>query len=707
MANMSDVPLVRLVVPLISGITLFLLLSFPLTQFSIVIACTLFLVISILDLNRWRQHYHLRWIFGLNTTLFLVFTGYILAQNHVQIYKKNHFSHHQSENDFMRITLIAPISEKPNSYQLEGKVTHLVNEQRITKTEGKILLYLPKDSIAADLKYGDVLLARSKYQEVVVTKNPGVFDFKKFLAHRNIYHVAFLRSAEWHCVGINEGNFLIRAAHRLRDKALITLEKNHISGKEFSVVSALLLGYKEYLDEDLQREFAGAGAMHILCVSGLHVGIIFLALSLIFYFLTKFKNGPLIRTILIIMLLWFYAAITGFSPSVLRATTMFSFLAIGLSFKRHINIYNSLAASALVLVLSDPFIITRIGFQLSYLAVISIVALQPLIYRQLYFRNKILSYTWGIVAVSIAAQLGTGPLAIYYFNLFPNYFILTNIIVIPLAGLIINTGLLFFILSPFAVISDLAGVLLSWLVYLLHTSVRFIEGLPYSAWHNAYLTLPETILILLIFIILSLFWIQVRKSMIVFALGFSLLLALSISVRLLKSFHQQKIVVYHIPYATAIDLISGKQCYFLSCDQVMHNPKTIEYNIKANRLKSGILPQNTLTYIKNTSESQINNNQLFQKGPFVQFNNHTIMLLDEDIRTTGERLISDSLNVLIISSGAFPSMQSISVSFPAQRYVIDSSNSYYRTQRLIDQCDSLKLNCWAVQQKGAFSMASR
>jgi competence protein ComEC len=448
MNGVGHIPLVRLVAPLLLGIIAWLVAGFlfPPELFFAVYASGLLLWFGLRHL--FLANMARRWVFGAIIHALLFVAGYHHAQNHYQVVRPDHFSHWHEQDGVLLLRVTEPVSEKANSYQVIGKVERIIAGSARHKVRGKLMVYLQKDSLASSVRYGDLLLLENQFQEVRPPQNPGEFNYRGFLARSNIYHQTYRRSGQWHPTGENRGNRVVASALQMREAALHNLEANHLSGREFAVVSALLLGFREYLDEDLQREFAGAGAMHILCVSGLHVGIIFLVLKTIFGFLARVRYGIFLRTFLIIALIWFYAAITGFSPSVMRASTMFSFVALGQSFRRSTNIYNTLAGSALVLVLIDPYIISRIGFQLSYLAVISIVTLQPWLYKKLYFKNYLLDKAWAIITVSIAAQLATGPLALFYFNQFPNYFLLTNLVVIPLASFIIYSALLTLFLTP-------------------------------------------------------------------------------------------------------------------------------------------------------------------------------------------------------------------------------------------------------------------
>jgi competence protein ComEC len=597
----------------------------------------------------------------------------------------------------LRIKLIEPVEEKTNSYQIIGRVTHVVAQDSIKPVMGKIILWIEKDSIAPKLMYGDVILTDNFYQQVKEPQNPNTFNYKQFLARQNIFHQSYRRSGEWYHTNINEGNPLISLALKMRNKALTTLENNHVQGKDFAVASALLLGYREFLDEDLQREFAGAGAMHILCVSGLHVGIIFMALSFLFGFLTKLPKGKYLKTTIIISLIWFYAAITGFSPSVLRASAMFSFVAVGQTFTRSTNIYNTLAASALVLIIADPFIISKIGFQLSYIAVISIVSLQPFFQKQLYFKNKLLNGAWAIITVSMAAQIGTGPLSVLYFNQFPNYFLLTNLIVIPLTGLIIQGGIIFFLLAPLEFLSVYAGKLLSYLILILHKSVGIIEGLPGSTAQNLVITFNEQLLIFLFIILISIFLKKKEPKLIIPLLITILFLSASFVKRSLNEQNINRLVVYHVPRSTAIDIFSDGQCLSYSCETIHQNPRLVNFNLRGNRLKTGFI--NPPVVEKDTMF--ISDNFLSSNG-FISWKNQNIKVIDRETSLNPRSNFPGTINQVIITQNVPFKLQEVHSVFNAEKYIFDSSNSIRKSNQWLKECESLGLDCWSVLIQGAY-----
>jgi len=607
-------PLVKLVLPLMAGIIVYLQTGFRLPGHAFIA------IYSVLGPWLWfllsfrGMGYSRRWLPGLVAMLLFVVLGFHLAHGHDEVFRQRHFGRHGGKEGFLLLRVSEPVAEKTNSYQVIGNVGHFLQGGVITPTRGKIMLYLEKDSLAANLSYGDLLLVENRYDPMEAPKNPRQFNYRKFLSHRNIHHSAYRKSGQWHFAGEGRGRWLTASALSLRQYALGVFSRHLPGGREYAVISALLLGYRDYLDEDLQREFAGAGAMHILCVSGLHVGIIYMVLRILTAFMVRFRGGQSMQTIAIVMIIWLYAAVTGFSPSVLRASAMFSFVAVGQNFSRRTNIFNTLAASAMLLMAIDPFIITRIGFQLSYLAVISIVTLQPPLYHLVRPRHTLTDKAWAIITVSAAAQLATGPLSLFYFNQFPNYFLITNLAVIPLSGLIIYSGLATLLFSSIPFVGQACGHILYILLMALHNIVRMIEGLPLSTTNHIYLTLPEIIFIFLMVICGMSYFMAGRRVAIPCGLLALLCLTTSIAGRKIQQAHQRHFIVYHINRGSLIDLICSRDRLTLLNEAMAGDHRSVGFNAGDYRLSRGV-------------NSSTSGNIYLDSGGFLRFAGQSIFIL--------------------------------------------------------------------------------
>ncbi len=703
MLQKSYMPLPRLFLPLCAGIILFLVIDSSLSRVSLIYgAFSLTVTWFILHFSAINKHIAV-WLHGCIISGLLVFVGFMLAQQHDQIKQAGHFSRHSGEEGYILARVIEPVSERVNSFRTVVSVETFGNDSLVHKVHGRLMVYFEKDSLAAAIHYGDVLLFENRYDLVSPPQNPYAFDYQSYLSRKNIFHSAYFRSGSWHLTGERRGVFIIRWALFLRGNALEIFSENHLSGREFAVVSALLLGYREYLDDDLRREFAGAGAMHVLCVSGLHVGIIFMVLKNLFAFLCRLPGGMLLRTLCILLFIWLYAAITGFSPSVLRASVMFSFVAVGQSFRRPTNIYNTLAASAFVLVLIDPYIITMIGFQLSYLAVISIVALQPPLYNLIKVKNKLLDKAWSIITVSIAAQLATGPLALFYFNQFPNYFLITNLVVIPLAGSIIYVSLLTLALSPIPFAGALMGKLLSFIVAFLHHSVRIIEGLPYSTATGIYLSFPETLLIFSLLITSCMFLMLGTRPALLHTLSLVLLLVVSFSMRNVKNSRQHHFVVYSANRATVVDFFAGKELLMLACNDMMDNNRSQEFTVAGKRLRHGHKTA-TYTFPLLSSDSLVNTEYWARKGDLLAFAGKTMLMVgSSDAALNYSRLDGRfETDYMLIVQNPRINPEALLEAVRPGKVIIDGSNSVWNASRWEDVCHESDVEVWNVRTQGAY-----
>ena len=424
-----------------------------------------------------------------------------------------------------------------------------------------------------ELSYGNYYLLKGRPERLVFFTNNHSFNFRKYLSGKGISYELSCRACN--CIQIcgEHAKGIPFLAFRARDKLLHILKVNGLSGQEYSVAAALLLGYVSEIDNHLKSAYAASGTMHILSVSGMHVGIIFLFLETLLSFLEKPKHGRYLKSFLQILFIWAYAAITGFSPAVLRAAACLSFLIAGKTMKRKPGMLNVISASVFFLLLSDPLILRDIGFQLSYLAVTGIVIFYKPIY-DLYVTHRWLpDKVWGFVAVSIAAQVSTFPLSLYYFHRFPNYFILSNLIIVPLSNGIILMGVLTLGLSPLPILGRLAMSALNLLLSLLNKSVLWIASLPGSLSSGFYPGITTTCLLyMLIFSIFAFLTMKQTKFMLI---SLSCLILLGITNLTEKQIlsRQRKLAIHQGREGYVIRFDRGrKEICFYSCLRMMKDP---------------------------------------------------------------------------------------------------------------------------------------
>ncbi|GHV35474.1 hypothetical protein FACS1894178_5110 [Bacteroidia bacterium] len=396
--------------------------------------------------------------------------------------------------------LVAVVDEPPDVREKSVKIllkiiTGIDSNRQQHNASGSLMSYFAVDSASENIRYGDKILVKN-YAKTIEKTMLGDFDYQRFLNRKGIYQTMYVAKKSWQLLERNRGNPVKSFALDLRDKMLNILRESGLSGQEYAISSAILLGYGKELDNDLRTTYQATGTMHILCVSGMHLGLFAVVLSRLLFFLRRKKLLIILKTVIMLLLIWGYSLLTGLAPSVLRAAVMFSFTTIGQLLNRSTNIINSLAVSALLLLVIDPMMLYDIGFQLSYLAVLGIVLLQNMFGRFWQPKYKMLKYFWEMTTVSLAAQIITAPLCIHYFGIFPNYFLLSNYVAGPVSTVLIPLGMFAFIVC--ATIPQMAFVAifsLKWVVKIMNISMQFIENMPFSVMRNLELSMYEVLFI--------------------------------------------------------------------------------------------------------------------------------------------------------------------------------------------------------------------
>lgn len=374
---------------------------------------------------------------------------------------------------------------KPNAFSHRYKAE--VVQVDSLQTLGIVLLSIRKDSLFQELVVDEQILIRSNFVDVNPPLNPHQFDYKAYLARQGIHRQVYLNANEFLRLELKP-TFLGWIA-KIRMGIQHSLQQEGFSQEEFGVINALLLGQRQEVSKELLNDYSKAGAIHILAISGLHVGIILLILSWIFKPLELIKNGRFLKLILIVLILWFFALLAGMSASVVRAVTMFTAVAIGQSLQRKNSIVHSLIFSMFVLLLFKPMFLFDVGFQLSYLAVYGIVTIQPKLASLWKSKWKLFDKIWQLTTVSLAAQLSVLPLSLFYFHQFPGLFLLSNLVIVPFLGVILIGGVLMILLSVMNVLPDILvniyGTIISWMNdfirFVSHQEAFLLSGISFSS----------------------------------------------------------------------------------------------------------------------------------------------------------------------------------------------------------------------------------
>ncbi len=641
-------------------------------------------------------YYKLRYFNGVFILLTLFYLGGMLRLAKYHDYPADHYTN-QPVVDFFEGRIVSSALERTNHTRYELKLKRGFFNDSVINLSGKIHLYVKKDSSIFFKDYGDQVYVKGSYFEIPGPKNPSEFDYRAYLSKQSIYSQSFVTEEDVKVIGNQPANALIHLAFQLRTHFTNIIDRNIKSERENAISKALLLGIKHHLDNDLKRSYSSVGAMHVLAVSGLHVGIIYLVLQFLLGGIKKTAIGKRIVGITCILIIWLYALITGFSPSVLRAATMFSVIAIGDMILREGNIYNTLGVSAFAILMFDPHQIYAIGFQLSYAAVFGIAYLYPKLYSLLSFNNKILNKTWSLSCVSISAQIATFPISIYYFHQFPTYFLISNLAVIPAAATMLYTGIAMITFdSIIPIVGSLLGKILQFVISLLNELIFLIEQLPFSLIDWIHIDLLELFLLYGILItLLSGFHFRSFYTLIFSTFIILILCGWRVKSNIDQSKRKQ-LIFYESRGNTLIDHINGHQATLFT-DNIPPEWKSLSTAANGHRLASFAQP------IKNSTQS------FDQSIHFKSFDSFTtgfiagqkILIMDSStFHLFFEKPIH--VDILTIENEAVKSLKWLKNNFYFNHLVIGNKNSYAYSKRMERQAKKLNIDIHSLKLNGAF-----
>jgi len=549
----KEIPFLRIIVPLCLGIISGMLFA----PGSIVIIILIILIITGFSISLYYNARHENYVFGVIAFMAFFGCGLVLINN-----EKNSISRLEPEQTTFLSTLSDFPSEKENTYMVTIDLNKVISDKVKKNVSGSVLLYHRKDSIINRMIPGDLLLIKCTPLEIENRGNPDEFDYKSFMASKGIRYYAF--TGKNNIIGFTSPKHrkLKYSALIWRERIIKMYEERGVKGKRLALVSAITLGQKNRLDPDVKQIFINAGIMHIMAVSGLHAGV----LSLFIFGMLFFMKGKLntLRIVITILILWVFAFVTGLTPSVLRATLMFSFLQAGNLLNRRVNGINSVLASAFVLIIIQPSVITDAGFLLSYAAVIYIIGFYQKLYLKINFKRWLPDKIWQSVVVTIVAQAGTLPLTIMLFNRFPVYFILTNVIIVPLSSLLIIIGCLVPMTFTIVPVSEFLATILDKLTGLTEFLTATAAALPYSTIDRIGMTTSECILLTFAISLLITFLIKKQPFSLKYPVTAFIIFAIAVNIKKIENSKTNELIVYNNPSFPTTGIKTGNTLNLLT-----------------------------------------------------------------------------------------------------------------------------------------------
>jgi competence protein ComEC len=683
----KEAPFVRLLVALVIGILLQWYIQINvLTLCSITIICTLLLLlVPYATKANPITKVTLQGIFI--QFLFLLLGCFLVVLKDVR-HHHHYFTKKITTSSYKTIISLAePLSEKTKSYKAIGTVQSVINNDTVLQAYGNVIVYIKKESLIPNLQYGSTIVINKPLQTIKNNGNPGAFDYEQNSLFKNITHQVFLNKSDFSILPYTYIDGFTSFLFKLRNKVLNILDKNITTDKEKGVAEALLIGYRDDLDKDLVQAYSNTGTIHVIAISGLHLGFIYLILVGLFKPFEKRKLTKWIKPIVIIAVLWIFSLLAGGAASILRSAIMFTCIAVGESLKRKTSIYNTLAISAFIILCMNPFNLWDVGFQLSYAAVLSIVIFMQPIYHLFYIKNKWLNWLWKLNAVTLSAQILTIPITIYHFHQFPNLFLITNLIAVPLSSIILGGELLLLCVSWWQPVALFIGGILKWLIRFMDNYIEWCNGFSFAITDYLQMNMLQCYLLFAI-IIATAYWLFKKHKPSLFMATGLILAFLGLRVFYQNNINkQQQVVVYNVPNQQAIDFINGNEFSFVG-DSVMNEDGFFKnFHLKPARIQLG------------TKENKVAHTNA--KHPLYIFSNKTILLLDDNYKFVANDHFKN-IDVAILSKNPRIYIDSLIKTFTIKQLVADASNPAWKVKLWQKDCERLGIPFYNTVTEGAF-----
>lgn len=633
-----------------------------------------------------KTKFRFSYINGISINLLIAIVGAILVWLHDIRHNVNWLGKTYIDNSFVIATVEEPLVEKTNSFKALASVKSFYSKGKFINSKGNIIVYFKKDSLLNKLHYGSQFVFNKQLQELKNAGNPGGFDYKRYSLFQETTHQVNLSINEFRILSTENKTRLKQFIFKCRRWVITTLQ-NFIRGeKEQGLAEALLIGYKDDLDKNLVQSYTNTGVVHIIAISGMHLALIYGLLVLLTRPIRR-KNLKWLQTILILSGLWVFTLLAGAQASVVRSAVMFTCIALGEALSKKTSIYNTLALSAFLLLVFNPYWLWDVGFQLSYAAVLSIVAFYRPIYNCIYFPNKLVDFLWKTMAISIAAQILTTPISLYHFHQFPVLFLLTNIVAVPLSSLILFAEIFLCAISwqhPFA---QYLGQLIDVLIRCMNGYIERIETISFSLWNGFSINIPQTFLMLIASSAIC-HWLTDKKKWALWtALCSILLFTVLRSISFNQAYNQKKLIVYNVPKYSAIDLINSRSYNFIGDSALLHDDFIRNFHVQPSRILHRLKAEQTLPV--SCKEFEFCTKKI------------AIINSPEQLPPLENK---KPIDLLILSKNPRLYISNLTKTFSIKQIVIDGSVPFWKAKLWKQDCDSLRIRCYDVSEKGAFVM---
>lgn len=636
-------PLVKVTIAFVLG--LLIARYFYVNIENMLIAAVFLVVVLVIFIIISTSNFNSKVYLGILISLVSMIVGAVTFSLHLGVNNANHYINCDyvfQKPSFIAVTLREQLKYSEKNFRFVCDV----NQVDSVKTVGKIILNITRDSIPMTFYIGQTIYLKSKIQPHLPPKNPDQFDYGNYLLNKNIYGQIYANQREILLEPI-PNKTLWYFTNKIRSRIVQNLERSKLDNRELAVLSALILGQRQEIDPQIIKDYQYAGAVHILSVSGLHVGLIIIFINNVLRFIPQSKSVILLKLVLTLFCLWSFAILASLSPSVVRAVTMFSFLAIGMSFKRSTNVFHTLIVSILLILLIQPSFLFDVGFQLSYIALFSILWLQPIFAKIWRPKNKIIQYFWDIVTVSFAAQIGSFPISVYYFHQFPGLFFITNLIIIPLLSVVMALGIIAMVIAVFGTVPSVIINAVEFCLRSMNYCIHYVASFEKFVLHNIPIS---SYMLVSLYVLIIFFFVYAQKQTfknLTFVLYAILSCNLSYYISKYESKHSKFLVFQQRNNSIFLEIFDGKLQVNSTKTLQKWDEIAIQSFATANYLERGNNQSSSNYYYINSKRiAVVDNSAVYNSSA-----NADVLLLIQSPKLNLQRLIDQTQPRIIVADG--------------------------------------------------------
>jgi competence protein ComEC len=673
-------PFFRLLLPLIAGITFY---SIAALHNNVVAGAALITILicvvtgSIKNRNTFTQS-----LYFISLQLALVCFGWLLSFSNDVTQKPDFFGNHFGKGKYFIARITQTPAAKPRTYKIPVQVLNAIDSNSDIKVEGKAVVYVYKNEDSFTYQRGDTILVSDEWQPIKNAGNPCEFDYAQYAARNNIYYQQFVPANK--ILLLSKGNDNSSFIDKVHDYCMQQLAIYLPDRKTLGLMQAMLIGDEINLDSETRQSYSETGIVHIIAISGSHITFFFVLISFLLAWIRN-KKYHWLKYLLALPLIWFYVLMAGAAPSAVRAAVMFTVLSVGFALQKQPNSLNQLFATAFILLCVEPMWLYSIGFQLSFLAVLSLILFYSRIYQLFSLKNKLLRGAWAAISASLAAELLVAPLVVYYFHLFPLWFVVANLAAYMFMGVVLVAGILIIVFSPVNIIAQVLGTITIFIVSLFNKLVVFFQVNNPRSFSFLHITGFDLMLLYLLIAAIAIFLAHRKGYSIWIASTAALVLATSLLIQSYQASQQKRLVVYNINHVSYAELIDGKYYTPLTNDSV--SPTQLNYCVKPAHIQWHAWRQNL----------QMERQAIYTIG-------RSTLAISDSIPTA---MVSAANYVVIgypYKAGAVEALQS---AYHPEKLVFTSNLSRKQLATWLQACKTAKVPAHAVANDGAFILSAR